>query len=53
MKWLGSYRYGVFNFGGATVEEMFARFQAICTDITFHPASHRAPDLRLLVTGQD
>ncbi|HEX3063276.1 MAG TPA: ATP-grasp domain-containing protein, partial [Usitatibacter sp.] len=25
MKWLGSYRYGVFNTGGATLEEMFGR----------------------------
>src|SRR5579862_982232 len=53
MKWLGSYRYGVFNLGGETLEEMFTRFQRVCTDITFHPASHRVPDLRLLVTGQD
>jgi len=53
MKWLGSYRYGVFNLGGETLEEMFTRFQRVCADITFHPASHRVPDLRLLVTGQD
>jgi hypothetical protein len=53
MKWLGSYRYGVFNLGGETLEEMFTRFQKVCSDITFHPASHRVPDLRLLVTGQD
>ena len=53
MKWLGSYRYGVFNLGGETLEGMFTRFQRVCADITFHPASHRVPDLRLLVTGQD
>ncbi len=54
MKWLGSYRYGVFNLGGATLEEMFGRFHRICRDIDFHPASHRVPDLELLlVTGQD
>ena len=53
MKWLGSYRYGVFNLGGETLEEMFTRFQRVCADITFHPASHRVPNLRLLVTGQD
>ncbi len=53
MKWLGSYRYGVFNLGGESLEEMFAGFQKVCADITFHPASHRVPDLRLLVTGQD
>lgn len=49
MKWLGSYRYGVFNLGGATLEEMFARFHRICSDITFHPAGHRVPDLDLLL----
>ena len=50
MKWLGSYRYGVFNLGGATLEEMFARFQRICSEITFHPRGHRVPDLDLLLT---
>jgi ATP-grasp domain-containing protein len=49
MKWLGSYRYGVFNLGGATLEEMFSRFHRICSDITFHPASHRVPDVDLLL----
>ena len=49
MKWLGSYRYGVFNVGGATLEEMFSRFHRICSDITFHPASHRVPDVDLLL----
>ncbi|HXS53806.1 MAG TPA: ATP-grasp domain-containing protein [Usitatibacter sp.] len=37
MKWLGSYRYGVFNAGGASVEEILARFQALCGEIDFHP----------------
>jgi hypothetical protein len=37
MKWLGSYRYAVCNVGGASVEEMTARFAAICADIDFHP----------------
>jgi len=53
MKWLGSYRYGVFNLGGETLEQMFTRFRRICADITFHPASHRMPELALLETGQD
>ena len=53
MKWLGSYRYGVFNLGGENLEEMFTRFRRICADITFHPESHRTPDVELLVTGQD
>ena len=50
LKWLGSYRYGVFNLGGATLEEMFARFHRLCAEITFHPRSHRAPDLDLLLS---
>jgi hypothetical protein len=50
MKWLGSYRYGVFNLGGATLEEMFVRFHRICSDITFHPVSHQAPDIEGLLT---
>lgn len=37
MKWLGSYRYAVFNVGGAGVEEILARFAALCADIDFHP----------------
>lgn len=53
IKWLGSYRYGVFNLGGATLEEMFARFHRICREITFHPASHELPDLALLLAGDD
>ena len=48
-KWLGSYRYGVFNLGGATLEEMFARFQRLCAEITFHPRGHRVPDVELLL----
>jgi biotin carboxylase len=39
MKWLGSYRYGTVNVGGATLEEMFARFERICREIAFHPAT--------------
>jgi ATP-grasp domain-containing protein len=52
MKWLGSYRYGVFNLGGATSEEMFARFLRICDDISFHPASRGGPAAALLMQGQ-
>jgi hypothetical protein len=37
MKWLGSYRYCVFNTGGATPEEMFASFARLADDIDFHP----------------
>jgi hypothetical protein len=38
MKWLGSYRYAVFNTGAASVEELAARFASLCADIAFHPA---------------
>jgi len=49
MKWLGSYRYGVFNLGGKTLEAMFGRFHRLCSEITFHPSSHRQPDVALLL----
>ena len=53
MKWLGSYRYGVFNLGGASLEEMFARFHRLCREVSFHPPSHQLPDLELLLAGDD
>ena len=49
MKWLGSYRYGVFNIGGATLEEMFGRFRRVCAQIDFHPRGHVAPEIDLLL----
>jgi len=52
VKWLGSYRYGVFNLGGATTEEMFGRFLRISEDISFHPRSHNHPAALLLLQGQ-
>jgi hypothetical protein len=48
MKWLGSYRYGVFNVGGATLEEMFGRFHRVCKQITFHPTRRRPAFASLL-----
>ena len=39
MKWLGSYRYAVFNTGGATREEMLESHRRLDADIDFHPAS--------------
>ena len=30
MKWLGSYRYGTFNLGGRTLEDLFSRYQRLC-----------------------
>ena len=53
MKWLGSYRYGVFNLGGDTLEDLFARFHRLCAHITFHPRSHRLPDVEMLLAGDD
>jgi hypothetical protein len=53
MKWLGSYRYGVFNLGGATPAEMFTRFGRICRDIDFHPAGRRAAEEPLADTSGD
>ncbi len=53
MKWLGSYRYGVFNLGGETLEEMFASFHRLCAHITFHPRSHRLRDVEMLLAGDD
>jgi hypothetical protein len=44
MKWLGSYRYGVFNLGAATPAEMFARFARLYAQIDFHPPGQRTPE---------
>jgi hypothetical protein len=52
MKWLGSYRYCVFNTGGATQDEMFASFERLVRDIDFHPASRR-PAARELAPGAE
>ncbi len=49
LKWLGSYRYGVFNLGAPSLEAMFARFHRICADITFHPRGHREPDVSMML----
>ena len=50
MKWLGSYRYGVFNLGAESTEALFRRFHRLCEQITFHPRGHRPPDLDLLLS---
>jgi hypothetical protein len=44
MKWLGSYRYAVANFGASTTEALFARFVRLVEQITFHPPGQRLPD---------
>ena len=53
IKWLGSYRYGVFNVGAASVDELFARFRRLCRQIAFHPVGHplAADDLRIAIAG--
>lgn len=53
MKWLGSYRYGVFNLGGTTLEDMFGQFHRLCAHIAFHPHGHRVPDVEMLLAGDD
>lgn len=42
MKWLGSYRYAVFNVGAASPEALHARFADLCRQIDFHPRGGRA-----------
>lgn len=46
MKWLGSYRYGVCNVGGAGFEDLFAQFRHLCSAIDFHPEDHEVPELQ-------
>ncbi|HEX4763515.1 MAG TPA: ATP-grasp domain-containing protein [Usitatibacter sp.] len=41
MKWLGSYRYAVFNVGAPSLEELSARYRRLSAEITFHPRGHR------------
>ena len=48
MKWLGSYRYAVFNAGAPSLEELFARFRRFCADVTFHPRGQRFADAAAL-----
>lgn len=49
LKWLGSYRYGVFNLGADSIEELFARFRRIYDEVTFHPAGNRDPDVAMML----
>ncbi len=51
MKWVGSYKYAALNIGGATLEELFARFHRLWAQIDFHPRSHELPDIELLMAG--
>jgi len=57
MKWLGSYRYGVCNVGGASFEDMLAQYRRICETIRFHPRELAVPGLEALAAqfgaGQD
>ncbi len=49
MKWLGSYRYGVFNLSAPGPEALFARFRRLWADIDFHPRGHRVPNVEALL----
>jgi hypothetical protein len=40
LKWLGSYRYAVFNLGAPSVPGLFERFHRLCAQVTFHPRGH-------------
>jgi hypothetical protein len=48
LKWLGSYRYAVFNLGSASLDGLFGRFERVSRQITFHPAGHHLPDAESL-----
>lgn len=50
VKWLGSYRYAVFNLGANTLEGLFARYHRLCARIDFHPRSHRQPDVAMMLS---
>jgi hypothetical protein len=43
MKWLGSYRYAVFNVGAPSTEALLARLRRFVAQIDFHPAGHLLP----------
>ncbi len=57
LKWLGSYRYGTFNLGAASLEELSSRYRQLCGQIHFHPRAHREPSVETLLaqyaTGND
>ena len=42
LKWLGSYRYAVFNLGAPSVAALFERFRGLCRQVSFHPRGHLA-----------
>lgn len=46
MKWVGSYRYGAVNLGGADRDDLFRRFAEICAHLSFDP-----PRARIRVGG--
>ena len=49
MKWLGSYRYGTFNLGGRSLEDLFQRYRQLCAQIRFHPLGHVEPTVESLL----
>jgi hypothetical protein len=36
-KWLGSYRYAIVNMGGRDRQDLFARFDNVCDNVSFEP----------------
>jgi hypothetical protein len=55
LKWLGSYRYAVFNVGAPTRAALFERFRRLCEEVTFHPVGRAPHDLdpALRAVGDD
>src|SRR5688572_21062145 len=41
LKWLGSYRYAVFNLGAPSLAALHERFGRLSAQATFHPRGHR------------
>jgi hypothetical protein len=55
LKWLGSYRYAVFNMGAPTAQALLERFRELCAEVRFHPRGHAFSilDPALRATGDD
>ena len=45
IKWLGSYRYAVFNLGASSEPELAERFARLKREVTFHPPGQFVDDL--------
>jgi hypothetical protein len=55
LKWLGSYRYAVFNLGAPTAQALLERFRELCAEVRFHPRGHAFSilDPAMRATGDD